>query len=169
MKITSRLAYFLGFIVICGLLAFATYLQKVKGVNPCPLCIFQRFVFIALGAVFLLAAILNLKKIGNIIFSSVAYIIALVGILLAGRQVWLQHVPRSAGFDCAASLEYMMQSLPIKQVLEKVLMGTSECTLVDWQFLNLSLAEWSLICFCLFLFFSAWQFFYSFKLRAKMR
>jgi protein dithiol:quinone oxidoreductase len=163
MKISSRFAYFVGFIVVCALLGFAAYLQKYKGINPCPLCIFQRLVLTALGIVFLIAAILNLKRTGNIFFSTIAYLIALAGALLAGRQVWLQHLPPGSNVDCTASLDYMMQVFSLTEVFQKVITGSSECSMVDWRFLNLSLAEWSLISFCLFLFFTAWMFFRSIK------
>jgi disulfide bond formation protein DsbB len=163
MKISTRFAYFAGFVLVCCMLSFASYLQNYKGINPCPLCLLQRLVLAALGIVFLLAAIFNGKKLGNIFFSSLAYLIALAGALLAGRQVWLQHLPPSQGSDCTASLEYLMQAFPLTQVLQRVLTGSRECSLVDWRFLSLSLAEWSLISFCLFLFFTACLFFRSFR------
>src|SRR5262249_30579467 len=46
-----RIAYVLAFGVCAGLIAYALYLQYVDGLEPCPLCVFQRVVVIAMGIV----------------------------------------------------------------------------------------------------------------------
>ena len=40
-----------------ALLGFAYYLQHFQGLEPCPLCIFQRVAVAALGVAFLIAAV----------------------------------------------------------------------------------------------------------------
>jgi len=153
---SPRLTYLIGFIIVCISMGATAYLQTHYGITPCPLCILQRIVLALLGIVFFFGATLQLKKVGRIFFDVLASAFATMGVLLAGRQVWLQHMP-SQGTDCGASLQYMLQALPLNQVLQKVFAGSAECSRVDWRFLSLSLAEWSLICFVVLLFIAVLQ------------
>lgn len=152
-----RRSYFTAFIVGAVLLLFSIYLQVKAGLQPCALCFLQRGALIGITAIFLMGTIFNLKKLGQIIIGSLATLIAATGVILSGRQAWLQHLPKSTGETCAASLQYMLKVLPFDQVMQKIFQGSPECTQTGWVFLSLSLAEWSLICFVLFLIFSMWQ------------
>jgi disulfide bond formation protein DsbB len=154
-----RKMYSLGFVATAALIGFSYYLEFYSGFVPCPLCLLQRFAMVILSLFFLFGAVLSIKKFGYKLIGFLSLITSLLGVLLAGRQVWLQHLPSAIGGNCEVSLQYMLRALPLQEVLSKVFAGTSECTRVDWQFLNLSLAEWSLICFIVFSLFSLWQLF----------
>jgi disulfide bond formation protein DsbB len=156
MKMPSiRIIYFLGLIAISILLAFAAYLQMNEGLRPCPLCIMQRGAFVLLSIVFLVGALVTPQKIRHTVIGIVAFLGASMGVALAARQVWIQHFLTNA--DCGASLEYMLQAFPFSEVLQKVLKGSAECAERSWEFLHLSLAEWSLLCFSAFLIITLWQ------------
>ncbi len=71
----------------------------------------------------------------------------MLGIFLAGRQVWLQHFPSPDNSECGVSIQYLMQVLPMNQVLEKIFAGSTECSQRGWEFLHLNMAEWALIWF----------------------
>jgi protein dithiol:quinone oxidoreductase len=146
--LTMSKLYLLGTILICAFLGASFYLQTHSGLNPCPLCILQRMTMAALGLTFFLGAIFNRRFVIRILFIAVTSLLALLGSLLAARQVWLQHLPNPSS-DCGANLEYMLKVLPIKQVLQKIFQGSTECSQIDWRFLHLSLAEWSALCFIL--------------------
>ena len=168
MTASSRKANLLAFLVVILLLGVTYYLQYYAGFVPCPLCLLQRFTMMGLGLIFFIGTIFFFQRTGKIILSVIAYIYALIGVLLAGRQVWLQHMPTAiSGTDCSASLEYMMQALPITQVMQKIFSGSAECSLVDWRFLHLSLAEWALLSFLAFLFFTACQFFSALRINRR--
>jgi len=153
-----RSSYFLAFLVIASLFGYSIYLQMSGGFEPCPLCVLQRLTLILLGICFLLGGLFNVKKIGKFIIGSLSFLIALLGVLLSGRQVWLQLQPAgSSNETCAASLDYMIKVLPFDQVIHNIFQGAAECTQVGWRFLSFSLAEWSLLCFGIFLLFSFWQ------------
>lgn len=154
---SKRASYFYAFVVSAFLLLSSIYLQMSAGLQPCPLCVLQRIAFILIAVLFLFGAVAKLRKIGNSVTAILASLSALLGIFLSGRQVWLQHTPNHADGTCAASLEYMLQVLPFDQVLKNIFQGSVECTQVGWRFLALSLAEWSLICFVIFMIFSIWQ------------
>jgi disulfide bond formation protein DsbB len=144
---TTRSFYLLGLIIICSVLSTSLYFQYVDGILPCPLCTLQRITFVLLGSVFLAGLLLPNKRRGRFITNTLATFIALIGIGLAGRQVWLQHFPSANSNECGVSLQYMMQVLPLQEVVQKIFQGTAECTQRGWEFLSLNMAEWALICF----------------------
>lgn len=154
---SPRKLYLISFIFTAILLGITFYLQNFDGFIPCPLCILQRITLAMLGIIFFMGGIFQLKKIGNILLATLASVFALIGVLLSGRQVWLQHLPPDKNADCGASLQYLIHVLPFDQVISKVLQGTAECAQKGWEFLHLSLASWSLICFIGFFIFSLLQ------------
>src|SRR5512134_1936354 len=97
---TSRTAYALGFLTCLALLGFALYLQHYEQQDPCPLCILQRIAFLALAAVFLVAAVHGPAKTGSMIYSGVLFVVAGVGAAIAARHVWLQHLPPQQVPEC---------------------------------------------------------------------
>lgn len=146
-----RIVFLAIFGVGAGLLGFGYYLQYVKGLEPCPLCVFQRVCFMLLGATALIAAVHNPATLGARLYAALASAFAIGGIVFAGRQVWLQHLPPDKVPACAFGLDYWLETLPPVEVIKKVFRGTGECAKVDWTFLNLSIAEWTLFWFALIL------------------
>lgn len=65
----TRYGYIAGAAICAAMLGFGLYLQHVVGLEPCPLCIFQRVAFIALGAVFLVAALHGPGRTGAIVYA----------------------------------------------------------------------------------------------------
>ena len=140
----------LGFGVCAGLIAFALYTQLHGGLQPCPLCIFQRIAFAAVGLVLLLAGLHAPRGSGGRrVYGVLALLAAAVGIGIAGRHVWLQHLPPDQVPTCGPGLDYLLEAMPLAGVVRKVLTGSGECALVDWRFLGLSMPEWSLLWFVL--------------------
>ncbi|MEN3353245.1 MAG: protein dithiol:quinone oxidoreductase [Betaproteobacteria bacterium] len=144
---TARVGYALGFLICAGLLAFALYLQYVEQQDPCPLCILQRVAFIGMMLVFLIGALHGPHRRGAIVYSTLLFLIAVVGAAIAGRQVWLQHLPPNQVPACGPGLEYMLQQFPLGQALQKIFSGSGECAEAGWRFLGLTIAGWSLVWF----------------------
>jgi protein dithiol:quinone oxidoreductase len=160
MLMNTRYGYIAGTAICAGLLAFGLYLQHVDGQEPCPLCIFQRVAFIALGAVFLVAAIHGPGRIGAIVYAVLGGISAVAGAGLAARHVWLQSLPADQVPACGPGLAYMMEQFPLMRMLQSVLSGSGECAEADWRFLGLTIAGWSLLWFVvlgIFVVWLAWQ------------
>lgn len=149
-----RVLYIIGFSFVCLILGLSYYLQIFSGFNPCPLCIFQRFVFVFLGIIFLIGILTYRKMMSRLATDILLALISVAGILLAGRQVWIQQFPPPSSAECGVSLQYMLQALPLGEVLKKVFSGTAECTQPGWEFLHLNMAEWSLIWFIIFFLFA---------------
>ena len=148
MKPGSRLIYLAIFLVCVGLIGFALYLQHSLGLEPCPMCILQRYAFIVVGVIALVAAIQDPALLGRRIYSGLLVVMAATGGGVAMRHVYLEHYPPKI-FDCGADFGFMLESFPLTQALPMIFRGTGDCTKVAWRFLGLSIAEWSLICFAL--------------------
>ncbi|MBI4194824.1 MAG: disulfide bond formation protein B [Betaproteobacteria bacterium] len=146
---TPRIGYLAGLLVCIALIGFALFLQYVEQQEPCPLCILQRLVFIALAVVFLVAALHGPARTGGMVYGGVLFIIAGLGAAIASRHVWLQNLPANQVPECGPGLEYMLSKFPLTQILGKVLSGSGECAEVGWTFLGLSIAGWSLLWFVL--------------------
>ncbi len=161
-RLSFRSAYLLGFLICAALIGFALYSQFQWGLQPCPLCIFQRIAFAALGLMFLVGALHAPKGVGGRrAYGILAFIAAAVGIGIAGRHVWLTHLPPDQVPHCGPPLEFMMETNALTDVVRKVLTGSGECAKVDWTFLGLSMPAWSLLWFVLLAVWALWAAFRS--------
>ena len=142
-----RLAYALGFLVCAGLMAWGLWLQYGLGLEPCPLCMFQRVAMIAVGVVFLIALIHNPLQLGAWVYGILVFLVAGAGAALAGRQIWLQALPKDQVPACGMGIHYMLETLPFTEVIVKVLRGSGECAEKAWVFLDLSIAGWAFVFF----------------------
>lgn len=144
---TFRTASFLGFFACVGLIAYALYAQHGLGLEPCPLCIFQRVAVMVTGVVFLVAALHAPTRNGRWIYAGLTVAAAGAGAAVAGRHVWLQSLPADQVPSCGPGLNYMMDTFPMMQTLRMVFTGSGECADVDWTLLGLSMPVWTLIAF----------------------
>lgn len=129
-------------------MAIALLLQYVQHLLPCPLCIFQRVAMIAV-TVFALLAFLHHPRViwGLRLYAALIALAALAGMAVAGRHVWLQHLPPDLVPACGPGLNFLLQAFPLADVLQLVLKGSGECAKIDFVFLWLSLPEWTLLTF----------------------
>jgi disulfide bond formation protein DsbB len=139
-------AVFLACLVIFG---FALYLQHIEVVEPCPMCILQRYSFATIALIALVGAIHNPGPIGIRIYGLFVLVGALTGAGIASRHSWLQHFP-SPSYSCGADLEYLLDTFPLAKALPAIFSGTGECSKVQWRMLGLSIPEWALIWFVVF-------------------
>jgi protein dithiol:quinone oxidoreductase len=140
-----RLANGLGFLICVGLMAYALFAQHVLGLPPCPLCVFQRVAVMTVGGLFLVAALHNTQTFGARIYGALILVAVACGIGIAGRHAWIQAQPPGTVPACGADLNFLLDIMPITQVVQKVLTGSGECGTVDWVFLGLSMPWWVLI------------------------
>jgi disulfide bond formation protein DsbB len=145
LPLSRRAGNALGLLACLGLMGYALYAQHVLGLEPCPLCIFQRVAVIAAGALFLAAAIHNPSSTGARWYAILLVVIVLAGGLISARHIWIQAQPAGAVAACGASLDYLMEIMPVTEVITKVLTGSGECGKVDWTLLGLSMPWWVLI------------------------
>lgn len=131
-----------------GLLAFGMYLQHVVGLEPCPMCIVQRYALISI-AVFAGLASLNGKKAWWMGWGVAALAMAGFGAFTAARQSWLQWYPPEVA-ACGRDFYGMIENYPISRAVPMIFRGSGDCSAVDWTFLGGSIANWSFVCFVVF-------------------
>lgn len=145
-----RLGNALGFAACAGMLCFGLYLQHVKDIQPCPLCMIQRLMFVVTGIAFLVAALHHPARIGARVYGGLIALLALTGAAVAGRHVWLQYIPPERRPSCGPGLEYLLSTFGPLGSLGRILRGSGECGAVDWTLLSFSIPEWSLSAFTVF-------------------
>ncbi len=135
-------------VIVAALCTAASFFaQYGLGMNPCPLCIFQRVGVMAVGMIALLAAILpSKKKAGKLVGSVAISIPALIGLGIAIRHRYIQGLPPDEVPSCGPGLNYMVDNMPFTGMIEKVLMGSGECASVA-NVLGVPLPIWSILFF----------------------
>lgn len=134
-----------GFLACAGLLGFALYSQFGLGLEPCPLCIFQRIGVAFTGVCFLAAAVQHPKGSGRYAYAVLIALGALATAGVAARHVYVQHLPPGSLPSCGAPLAVLLKFTPVFTLIRKVLTGSGECSEVSWRFLGLAMPTWVLI------------------------
>jgi disulfide bond formation protein DsbB len=132
-------------LVCIGMLAFGLYLQHVVGLEPCPMCIVQRYALIAVALVAGIAAFLRGRK---ALWTGVGVmaVFSVFGAGVAARQSWLQWYPPEI-MSCGRDFFGMIESFPLRRAIPMIFRGSGDCSVIDWTFLGLSIANWSFISF----------------------
>lgn len=144
-RLTPRHTWALLALGCAGLLAFGMYLQHVVGLEPCPMCIVQRYAMSLIGLVALLAWAWRSVMAGKLL-AVVAWLLALGGAFVAARQSWLQWYPPQVA-SCGRDFYGMIESFPLQRAIPLIFRGSGDCTKVDWTFLGGSIANWSFVAF----------------------
>jgi disulfide bond formation protein DsbB len=143
-----RLISGLMFLTCVAMLAFGLYLQHVEGLNPCPMCIVQRYALIGVALLALLGS--RLQRYGRMaVVAGLMTLLSGFGAFVAARQSWLQWYPPEI-VTCGRDLYGMIENFPLQRVIPLVFKGSGDCTKVDWTFLGGSIANWSFVCFVAF-------------------
>ena len=140
--------FLVGFLVCAALLGFALYTEHYWGLIPCPLCIFQRIGFMAMGVFFLLGGLHAPAGRGRWVYGGGALLGALFGIAVACRHLWIQSLPADQVPSCGPPLDYMFSAFPFGKVLQLVFTGSGECAKVE-PILGLPMPAWTLLWFIL--------------------
>ncbi|MFA5825082.1 MAG: disulfide bond formation protein B [Gallionellaceae bacterium] len=146
---SPRWLYLAGAVVVGVMFASALYLQYVLRQEPCPLCMIQRVIFIAIGITFFIAALHNPKRIAARVYSGLIALLALGGVAVAGRHIWIQHLPKDQVPGCGPGLDFMLKNFPMSEVWQELMHGSGECAEKGWTFLTLGIPEWSLVSYVL--------------------
>ena len=128
-----------------GLLLFGMYLQHVEGLEPCPMCIVQRYALILVDLLAALAAGLPGVKVRGAV-TLLAVLMSGFGAFVAARQSWLQWFPPEV-MSCGRDFFGMIESFPLRRAIPMIFRGSGDCSKVDWTFLGLTIANWSFLWF----------------------
>lgn len=137
-----RPLFFALFLLCVSAMAFAVlYLQQTLGLPPCPLCVTQRLFVILVGVFALLAALHNPQFWGRRVYAVICLLSAVTGGAVAARHIWLQNLPEDQVPACGPSLEYMLDTLPLSETFNVIMMGDGNCADIAWTFLGLSIPQ----------------------------
>lgn len=131
-----------------AMLAFGLYLQHVVGLEPCPMCIVQRYALILVAIVAAVAAAIR-GRAGHLVGSGLVVLLAGFGAFVAARQSWLQWNPPEIA-SCGRDFYGMIETFPLKRAIPMIFRGSGDCSQIDWTFLGLSIANWSFLAFVAF-------------------
>jgi len=137
-----------------GLLAFGLYLQHGVGLEPCPMCIVQRYTMVGV----MVLALVGWRLRNATVLSVLGVLLALkaaFGAFVAARQTWLQWYPPEA-VSCGRDFYGMIESFPLGRAIPMIFRGSGDCSKVDWTLLGGSIANWSFLCFALFTVLGLW-------------
>ena len=108
-------------LVCLGLLAFGLYLQHVVGLEPCPMCIVQRYAMVLVA----LVAGFGATRKGKPALLASSWVLALIsglGAFVAARQSWLQWYPPEV-LSCGRDLYGMIENFPLQRVVPMIFKG----------------------------------------------
>lgn len=131
-----------------AMLAFGLYLQHGVGLEPCPMCIVQRYALILAALASGLTAITRGRG-ALVAGSGLMLVVSGFGAFVAARQSWLQWYPPEIA-SCGRDFYGMIETFPLKRAIPMIFKGSGDCTKIDWTFLGGSIANWSFLWFGFF-------------------
>ena len=150
-----RLVLGLAAAICVGLLAFGMYLQHVVGLEPCPMCIVQRYALILVAVLAATGAALR-GGASRTAVVSIMGLFAVFGAFTAARQSWLQWYPPEI-LSCGRDFFGMIEAFPLGRAIPMIFRGSGDCSAVDWTFLGLTIANWSFLWFAAFTLLAVWM------------
>ncbi len=133
------------FLVIAAL-GTGYYIQHGLGVQPCPLCIVQRLAFVAVGIAALLGLVLAARRTASMIVAVITSLLAMAGAGVAAWHLWIKANPPES-FSCGRPFAWMIENMPLTDVLPKLFKGEADCLQDTWTLLGLGIPHWSLLLF----------------------
>jgi disulfide bond formation protein DsbB len=155
--------YLFIFLACLAMLGAALFFQLVIGLEPCPLCIFQRIALISIGLIALFAFLHNPRGFGDRVYSLLLIIAGLGSVGIATRHVWLLSLPKDEAASCGPGLEIWLDRfialLPQGTVTETLFRSGAECSDVNWSLWGFSLPQLTFPLFVIFFLYFIWMFF----------
>lgn len=145
MKNSKPLLVAIG-VAALALVGFALYLQHGKGMQPCPLCVIQRYIYLGIALICFIAAALpnSMTRAGT----GLAALTSLSGVGVAGWHLWIKaHPSVSCGID---PLETSLNKIPTAELLPFLFKADGLCTTDYAPILGLQVPSWSFIWFGIF-------------------
>lgn len=145
MTISWRYGQWAVFLISAFVLSASLYFEWFGGLQPCPLCLMQRFC-VMLILVLGLMVLISIPARGKALLTAQG-VVALAGLYFAGRQVWLQSLPTDQLPACMPGMDVLMRYFPWRDIVHTLLFGAADCGEITWQWLGLSMPAWSVLYF----------------------
>lgn len=159
---TFKKANLIGAVLSFSMIITALIIQLSYQLEPCPLCITQRIIYIVLGFIFLISIWLpNIYLIRIIHFISLISA-SVIGLIFSGRHILIQAKIISIPAECGIDLNYMFENFPLIEAFNLLFQGTGDCSSVDWVFFGMTLPQ---MAFLGYLFFMIYSFYIFYKVK----
>lgn len=141
-------------VAVCGLIGGGMVIQEMFRISPCPLCIFQRLLYVVVGVFALVGVLL---PVWPRVWATAVALVSLGGLATAGYQSWMQAFPHLAP-ECSYTDPNLIERLVdwLGMQWPALFMATGFCASRDWEFLGLSIANWSVVAFAGFSALAIW-------------
>ena len=154
MRIRIRLPQVLAIVGLLslGAVGLAAIAQYVFNMQPCPWCVLQRFIYIVVGVLALLAAVL--PGIARRLLAGLAFLGALSGIASA---LWQQlHAVSEASCDLSLA-ERIVSGLQLDRLVPQLFIAYASCGDAAVSVLGIPFAVWSCILYVILALLLAWS------------
>ena len=111
-----------------GMLVFGLCLQHVVGLNPCPMCIVQRYALIGVAVLALLGSRLR-QALWQSVLAALMALMAGLGAFTAARQSWIQWFPPEV-VNCGRDFYGMVENFPLQRAIPMIFKGSGDCSQV---------------------------------------
>lgn len=140
---TNRQVLFAISSICFALIGFALYLQHSLEMRPCPLCVIQRYMFLAVGVATLVAALSGRVREGTVL----ALLAAFGGLVTVGKHLYVIANP---GFSCGIDpMETLLNKIPTAEYLPWLFRADGLCEGATDTVLGLAIPQWSAVWFVL--------------------
>ncbi len=147
----SRWTSFICLLICLFLLGFSAYLQLNLALLPCPLCVLQRAMVVVIAFIFFIGSLYTPFQPNGKRWHSILLIIAsILGAIVAAHHMWLQHQPPGTVVACSPTLNYILHTMSWDHALSAIYSGSGDCAINVWEFMHLSIPEWTFVFFTLF-------------------
>ena len=141
----------LGAILSFIMIGAALLIQLIYELEPCPLCITQRIIFIVIGFIFVFFLLLKHNFIPRIAHLLMLATASITGIVFSARHIMIQEKWITVPAECGIDLNYMFENFPLTQAMNLLFKGTGDCSNIDWNFIGITLPQLALMGYLLFL------------------
>jgi disulfide bond formation protein DsbB len=148
--LTFKRINLLGFFLAFTLVGLAVVIQTQFNLEPCPLCVSQRIVFIVIGFLFLIFSFLKPNRLIKFMYISSLLITNIIGIIFSIRHIMIQNKWIIVPAECGIDLNYMFENFPLTEAFSLLFKGTGDCSEIDWLFLGFTLPQLALIGYIMF-------------------
>ena len=132
------------------LVGLAVAIQAQFNLEPCPLCVTQRIVFIVIGCLFLLFSFFSPNQFIRFTHLTSLLITNIVGMVFAIKHILIQSKWIIVPAECGIDLDYMFENFPLTEAFSLLFKGAGDCSEIDWSFLGITLPQLALIAYIMF-------------------
>ncbi len=117
-------------------------------IDPCPLCLLQRYALWGVVLCFWLGVLQVHKSLWRLLYCFLIILFSTAGALIAGRQLWIQYLtpPNEMG-GCIAGFEILFAYKPFFEALSEIFSASPDCARIDFTILKLPLSGWAFLSF----------------------